>query len=168
MPGKMTLFLLISAVLIGLTACGSPAETPPQPPVSDPPDAGQPAQDIVSDPSIPPLPEDWMQVPNTVFVYYGTSSFDVEDTNTRFNARSWVMVAAEGDFRDFESFSNAVNVWYEMMVAEHDDFDSNNGGYYSWGEYEIRIEADIGVDGDFEVLFTITEREPIDPNEPMG
>jgi hypothetical protein len=164
---KAILFTLVSILALTLSACGGAADSPTEPPVSAPTDPEQPAP-VVGDPSIPPLPKDWMQVPNTIFVYYGTSSFDVEDTNTRVNARSWVMVAAEDDFRDFESFSNAVNVWYQMQVDTQDDFERIDDAYFTWGEAEIRIEADIGVEGEFEVLFTISEREPIDPNEPMG
>jgi hypothetical protein len=164
---KATLFTLVSALFLALTACGSPASAPQEPPASDPVDPGQPAQEVSTDPSIPPLPEDWMQVPNTALVYYSPGSYEVEHTNTRVNIRGWVMLAPEADYRDFEQFNNAVLSWYAMMADEHADFDKIDDAYYAWGDTEIRIEADKDPDDYWQVLFTINEREPIDPDQPL-
>jgi hypothetical protein len=168
MINKAFLFILVSLSLIALGACGGTSDSPIEPPVSAPADPEQPAQGIVSDPSVPPLPEEWMQVPNTALVYYAPGSYEVEGTNTRVNVQSWVMLAPAADYRDFEQFNHAVLSWYEMMVDEHADFDKVDDAYYTWGDTEIRIEADKDPDGDWQVLFTLSEREPIDPNQPMG
>ena len=111
-----------------------------------------------------------MKLPNSALVYYDSSFYEVDHTNTRVNVRAWVMAVSENDHRDFEDFAAAVDAWYSTQVAAHDDFELVDivTGTYTWGEYEIRIEADRGVDGDYEVLFSISELEPINPNEPMG
>ena len=111
-----------------------------------------------------------MQLPNSALVYYSPSSYEVEHTNTRVNVQGWVMASSTDDYRDYEDFVEAVNAWYSMQAEAVADFElvDLNFGAYTWGDLEIRIEADSGVDGDYEVLFSISEREPINPDEPMG
>ena len=159
---KAFLLTLVGIFIVGLSACAAPADPPT---VDDP---GEPAPGIVGDPSITPLPADWLQAPNTVLTWYSSDTREDEFTNTRTISQAWVMIGSETDYDDFEEFNNAVYSWYDKMVAERDDFEDRGFGNYSWGEFDVFVDVDIDPDGDWQVLLMMTEREPIDPNEPIG
>ena len=159
---KAFLLTLVGILFVGLSACAAPADPPT---VDDP---GEPAPGVVGDPSIPPLPEDWLQVPNTVLTWYSSDTREDDFTNTRTISQAWEMIGSEADYSDFEQFRNAVQSWYEMMAEEHDDFEESSFGNYTWGDNDVFIDVDIDPDGGWQVLLMITERQPINPDEPMG
>jgi len=116
-----------------------------------------------------PIPESWLQYPDSEILYYMPNAYEIDFRNMKVTAQSWSLLAPADVPSGREGWLKVVE-YYDGLAEKRDDFSKGDSeGFYKWGEYEVRLDGDTSQDDDnrFEIWFGIELIEPIDPSEPI-